>query len=116
MHRRQIKGEAAFRWIQKRSMDLRKPLRHKVQRIVPAYICPVDLRAQQPFAQANCLAQRRAFGTQPPKVRRMVGIAPNCQPSLPVRTQQNPAPHTTIGAGGLDDAVSDYIPGICSRH
>jgi two-component system, response regulator PdtaR len=34
MHRRGIKGEEAFRWIQKRSMDSRKPLRHIAEAII----------------------------------------------------------------------------------
>ena len=34
MHRRQIKGEAAFRWIQKRSMDTRKSMRQMAEAIL----------------------------------------------------------------------------------
>ena len=34
MHRRNMKGEDAFRWIQRRSMDLRKPLRHIAEAIL----------------------------------------------------------------------------------
>ena len=34
MRRRRIDGEDAFRWIQKRSMDSRKPLRHIADAII----------------------------------------------------------------------------------
>ncbi len=34
MHRRNIKGDEAFRWIQKRSMDSRKPLRRIAEAII----------------------------------------------------------------------------------
>jgi signal transduction protein with GAF and PtsI domain len=34
MHHRKINGQEAFRWIQKRSMDLRKPLRHIAEAII----------------------------------------------------------------------------------
>ncbi len=36
MHRRSMKGDDAFRWIQKRSMDSRKPLRHIAEAIILA--------------------------------------------------------------------------------
>ena len=36
MHRRNMKGDEAFRWIQKRSMDSRKPLRHIAEAIILA--------------------------------------------------------------------------------
>lgn len=34
MHRRKLKGDEAFRWIQKRSMDLRKPIRQIAEAIL----------------------------------------------------------------------------------
>ena len=34
MHRRKMKGEDAFRWLQKRSMDSRKPLRHIAEAVI----------------------------------------------------------------------------------
>ncbi|GAB6910078.1 Predicted antitermination regulatory protein, ANTAR and GAF domain [Desulfosarcina cetonica] len=34
MHRRNMKGDEAFRWLQKRSMDSRKPLRHIAEAII----------------------------------------------------------------------------------
>lgn len=34
MHRRSIKGDEAFRWLQKRSMDSRKPLRHIAEAVI----------------------------------------------------------------------------------
>lgn len=36
MDRRQMKGDEAFRWLQKRSMDSRKPLRHIAVAIIPS--------------------------------------------------------------------------------
>lgn len=34
MHRRQMKGDEAFRWLQKRSMNSRKPLRHIAEAVI----------------------------------------------------------------------------------
>lgn len=42
MHRRKMKGDEAFRWIQKRSMDSRKPLRQIAEAIILAEDIAVD--------------------------------------------------------------------------
>jgi two-component system, response regulator PdtaR len=34
MHRRNLKGDEALRWLQKRSMDSRKPLRHIAEAVI----------------------------------------------------------------------------------
>ena len=71
----------------------------QTQRVVPANLLPKDLRGQQPILQPNGFAQGAALGTEPPPVRRMVGVALASQPAGAIRGRKDTATDTATGAG-----------------
>ena len=78
--------------------DLLEAARHQSQSIVPRHVLAIDPRRQQPPLQPHGFGQRAAFGTQPPPVGRMVGVALDGQAGGG-SGRQNPTAHTAIGAG-----------------
>ena len=73
--------------------------RHKIESFVPRGVPAADLRGQLPLGQPDGLAERRALGTQAPAIVRMVRIASDRKPAIPVRPEQDAAADPAIGAG-----------------
>ena len=83
---------------------LAETVRDKAKRRVPIRVHIQHAGRQQTVVQRECFAQRKAFGTQPPKVCRMCGIAAHRDSARPVRLRQHAAANAAIGAGGADFA------------
>ena len=74
----------------------------RVQRRVPVAGFTIHLRLQQASLQVQCLAQRRALGTKPAEIGRMLRVALDGDRAVGSRRGDDTAADTAIGTGSFD--------------
>ena len=74
---------------------------NQIKSFIPACAAVADLRREKTNLGPEGLAECRAFGTEPPKIRRVIGIAFD-RHTVRADIRKNPTADTAIGAGGFD--------------